>query len=117
MTQLYFIDVLTPLVGSLFFIKKIKEMFENACNKCVLMVIYRWIGKVLKKVKEMKRAKKRYNVMLRNDLGTWRKMGQFTKTVKAEDFIESCKMSDRKEIVQGYKDLHNEYKIEEITIY
>ena len=24
-------------------------MFENACNKCVLMVIYRWIGKVLKK--------------------------------------------------------------------
>lgn len=65
----------------------------------------------------MKRAKKRYNVMLRNDLGTWRKMGQFTKAVKAEDFIESCKMSDRKEIVQGYKDLHNEYKIEEITIY
>lgn len=65
----------------------------------------------------MKRAKKRYNVMLRNDLGTWRKMGQFTNTVKAEDFIESCKMSDRKEIVQGYKDLHNEYKIEEITIY
>ena len=31
-------------------------MFENACNKCVLMVIYRWIGKVLKKVKKMKAA-------------------------------------------------------------
>lgn len=92
-------------------------MFEKACNKYALMVIYRCKGKVLKKVRKMKRAKKRYNVMLRNDLGTWRKMGQFTKTVKAEDFIESCKISDRKEIVQGYKDLHNEYKIEEITIY
>ena len=30
-------------------------MFENACNKYALMVIYRWIGKVLKKVKEMKK--------------------------------------------------------------
>ena len=30
-------------------------MFEKACNKYALMVIYRWIGKVLKKVKEMKK--------------------------------------------------------------
>ena len=30
-------------------------MFEKACNKCVLMVIYRCKGKVLKKVKKMNR--------------------------------------------------------------
>lgn len=65
----------------------------------------------------MKRAKKRYNVMLRNDLGTWRKMGQFTKIAKAEDFMNGLINSDKKDIMNGYKDLHNEYKIEEITIY
>lgn len=60
--------------------------------------------------------KKRYVVMLKNDLGDWRSLGQYTKQAKAENEMKQCIREDKKDIAQGYKDLHNEYRIDEITL-
>ncbi len=64
----------------------------------------------------MKRAKKRFVVRFKNDLGS-NQLGTFTKKDKAEHEIEMLKARDRNDIVQGYQDLHTTYWIEEIVIY
>lgn len=64
----------------------------------------------------MARAKKRFVVRFKNDLGS-NQLGTFTKRVKAEDEIEMLKVRDRNDISQGYQDLHTTYWIEEIVVY
>lgn len=65
----------------------------------------------------MARAKKRFVVMLKNDLGDWRKIDIYTKLDKAQHSVEMSKLHDRNEIMYGYKDLHNEYRIDQIIVY
>lgn len=64
----------------------------------------------------MARMKKRFNVMLKNDLGDWRKMGQYTRLIKAEEEMNKLIRSDNYEVSIGYTDLHNEYRIDEVVI-
>ena len=64
----------------------------------------------------MKKAKKRFVVNFKNDLGCGT-LGTFKKLEMAQRTVSLNERIDKMDISEGYVDLHAEYWIEEVVVY